>query len=247
VAGVSIYFASDFHLGIPDFQTSLIREKKIVQWLNDCSEDAESIYLVGDLFDFWFEYKKTVPKGYSRFLGTISQLTDAGIPIHVFTGNHDLWMFGYLEQECGVTLHKKPITLNVQNKTVMVGHGDGLGPGDHGYKFVKKVFTHPLHQFLFRQVHPDLGIRIASGLSKSSRNANYEVDIKFLGEDREWLVSYCREILRKKHVDYFIFGHRHLPLEINLGNQSVYLNLGDWITHQTYVRMTAGNAQLLRF
>jgi UDP-2,3-diacylglucosamine hydrolase len=243
----SIYFASDFHLGIPDFETSIQREKKIIQWLNQCSADAEAIYLVGDLFDFWFEYKKAVPKGFTRFLGTLAHITDSGLPVHVFTGNHDLWMFGYLEKECGVTLHTRPVTLNVQNKTILVGHGDGLGPGDYGYKFIKKVFTHPLHQFLFRQLHPDLGIRLASGLSKTSRNANYEEDMKFLGEDKEWLVSYCKKMLQKSHYDYFIFGHRHLPLEIALSYTSTYLNLGDWITHQTYVRLNKGKAELLRF
>lgn len=242
-----IYFASDFHLGVPDYRRSREREDLIVKWLQKASQDATEIFLVGDIFDFWFEYKKAVPKGFVRLLGEIARITDLGITVNVFTGNHDMWMFGYLEQECGVKLFKAPIEREYSGKKFYIGHGDGLGPGDHGYKMLKKVFSAPLCRFLFRQLHPDVGIRLASYFSHTSRNANYEADMQFLGEEKEWLIIYCKEMLQSQHFDYFVFGHRHLPLDIQLNEASRYINLGDWISHRTYAVFDGKTLHLKKF
>lgn len=190
--------------------------------------------MVGDLFDFWFEYKHAVPKGFTRFLGALSELTDRGIPVHVFTGNHDMWIFDYLPTETGVQVHRAPIVREWHGKKFYIGHGDGLGPGDHGYKFIKRVFDSKVCQWLFARLHPNFGIGMANFWSRTSRKAGAEKDRIFLGEDQEWLVQYCKEVLRSEHVDYFIFGHRHLPLDIQLSATSRYVNLGDWISHYTY-------------
>jgi UDP-2,3-diacylglucosamine hydrolase len=229
-----IYFASDFHLGAPNHDESLVREKLVVEWLEKCRKDAAEIYLVGDLFDFWFEYKHAVPRGHVRLLGKLAEITDSGIPVHVFTGNHDMWIFDYLPKETGVQLYRKPIQRNWNGVKFFIGHGDGLGPGDHGYKFIKKVFASKVCQWLFARLHPNFGIGMANFWSKTSRNQSGEKDKTFLGEENEWLAIYSKEILEKEHFDYFIFGHRHLPMEIQLNDNSKYINLGDWIDHFTY-------------
>lgn len=229
-----IYFASDFHLGAPDYETSLKREKLIVKWLDEIKNDAQEIFLVGDLFDFWFEYKHSIPKGFVRLQGKIAEISDSGIPIHVFTGNHDMWIFDYIPKELGIQLHRGNITREFNGKKFLIGHGDGLGPGDHGYKFIKKVFANKLCQWAFERIHPNLGIGIANFWSHKSRKVNAGYDEKFLGEENEWLAIYCREYLQKDHIDYFIFGHRHLPLEIKLNENSTYINLGEWINYNSY-------------
>ena len=230
----NIYFASDFHLGVPTYEESRKREDRIVRWLSSIEKDAAEIYLVGDLFDFWFEYKHAIPKGFVRLQGKIAQLCDSGIPVHVFIGNHDMWMFDYLPKELGVTMHREPIRKQYNGKEFLIGHGDGLGPGDHGYKFIKKVFANPLCQWLVARIHPNFGIGMANFWSGRSRKANRELDEKFLGEDKEFLVVYSKEYLKKEHIDYFVFGHRHLPLEIEVGENSMYINLGEWINYNTY-------------
>ncbi len=232
--GKKIYFASDFHLGAPDRERSLIREKLVVHWLEEVRHDAAEIFLVGDIFDFWFEYKRAVPRGYTRLLGKISEITDSGIPVHVFTGNHDMWIFDYLPEECGVILHREPIERQWNDKLLMIGHGDGLGPGDHGYKFIKKIFASKVCQWLFARLHPNFGIWLAQSLSGYSRSTTGDKDQKFLGEENEWLMIHCREVLQKKHYDFFVYGHRHLPIDLPLSPTSHYINLGEWLTSQTY-------------
>lgn len=229
-----IYFASDFHLGVPSHEISLTREKRIVKWLDEIKGDAAEIFLMGDLFDFWFEYKYTVPKGFVRLLGKMAELVDSGVPITLFTGNHDMWMFDYLPKEIGVTIHRDPITRTYNNKKFYLGHGDGLGPGDHGYKFIKKVFANPVCQWLFERLHPNFALRIANFWSHKSRISNAPKDEQFKGEEGEWLVTYSKDVLKKEHVDYFIFGHRHLPLDIKLSENSRYINLGEWVNYNTY-------------
>ncbi len=233
-ARTKIYFASDFHLGAPDHESSLAREKRVVAWLDKIKADAAEVYLVGDVFDFWFEYRTVVPRGYVRLLGKIAELTDSGIPVHFFIGNHDMWVFDYLPKEIGVEIHRQPIEKTYGNKHFYIGHGDGLGPGDYGYKFIKKVFRNPFCQWLFARLHPNFGIGMANFWSKTSRKHTGSEDKKFLGEENEWLAIYSREILEKKHFDYFIFGHRHLQMDIPLSKNSRYINLGDWIDHYTY-------------
>jgi UDP-2,3-diacylglucosamine hydrolase len=238
--GKKIYFASDNHLGAPTLKESLPREKKFVAWLDEVKTDAAAIFLLGDLFDFWFEYKKVIPKGFTRTLGKLAELSDAGIPMYYFVGNHDLWMNGYFEEELGIPVFHKPQEFTFETvaqqgqSTFFIGHGDGLGPGDKGYKRMKKVFTNPFFNWLFRWLHPDLGVRLAQYLSVKNKLISGDEDEKFLGEDNEWLVQYCKRKLTENHRDYFVFGHRHLPLEIELGQNSKYINLGDWITHFTY-------------
>lgn len=240
-----IYFASDFHLGIPSKEKSLEREKQIVRWLDKIKEDAQEIYLVGDIFDFWFEYKTVIPRGYTRLLGKIAELTDAGIPINVFIGNHDMWQFGYLEEEVGVTLYRDPIIREYKGKKFFIGHGDGLGPGDYGYKFIKKVFSNPLSQWLFARVHPNFGIGLANFWSRRSRIANGEE--VFHGKDKEWLFLFAKDYLKKEHIDYFIFGHRHLSLDLQVAENSRYINLGDWVSLKTYAVFDGEELNIARF
>ncbi len=231
--GNKIYFASDFHLGSYPSDQSRDREKHIISWLDFIKKDASELYLVGDIFDFWFEYSTVVPKGYIRFLGKLAELADLGIKITLFKGNHDMWMFGYLKDELKAEIisNEKEITLN--GKTFYIHHGDGLGPGDAKYKFLKKIFRSPLCQWLFARLHPNLGIGIAQRWSKHSRISNNNEE-KFLGEENEWLIVYAKEILENRHYDYFIFGHRHLPYEIDLKNNSRIVNLGEWINYHTF-------------
>jgi UDP-2,3-diacylglucosamine hydrolase len=239
-----IYFASDFHLGVPTHEASLTREKRIVKWLDEIKNDAEEIYLMGDLFDFWFEYKYTVPKGFVRLLGKMAELSDAGIPITLFTGNHDMWMFDYLPKELGITLYRDPITRTYNGKKFYLGHGDGLGPGDHGYKFIKSVFANPVCQWFFERLHPNFSLRIANYWSHKSRISNGPKDEQFKGDDGEWLVSYSKDVLKKEHFDYFIFGHRHLPLDIRLSESSRYVNLGEWVNYDSYAVFDGKNLEL---
>jgi len=242
----NIYFASDFHLGAPNDEESLKREKNIVRWLDEIKSDAKEIYLVGDIFDFWFEYKHAIPKGFVRLQGKIAELTDSGIPIYVFTGNHDMWIFDYLPKELGIKLLKGNIIRKYNGKTFFIGHGDGLGPGDYGYKFIKKVFANKLCQWAFARIHPNLGMGIANYWSKKSRKVNAEHDEKFLGEENEWLAIFAKDYLKNEHIDYFVFGHRHLPLEIKLNDQSTYINLGEWIKYNSYA-VFDGNELKLKY
>ncbi|GGZ75760.1 UDP-2,3-diacylglucosamine diphosphatase [Algibacter mikhailovii] len=232
--GKKIYFASDNHLGAPTRAASFPREKKFVAWLDEIKEDAAAIFLLGDLFDFWMEFKTVVPKGFTRTLGKLAEISDSGIPIYYFVGNHDLWMNGYFEEELNIPVYHKPEEFTFNDKTFFIGHGDGLGPGDKGYKRMKKVFTNPFCKWLFRWLHPDLGVRMAQHLSVKNKLISGDDDAKFLGEDNEWLVQYCKRKLENKHRDYFVFGHRHLPLDIDLSENSKYINLGDWIQYFTY-------------
>ncbi|MEL6916622.1 MAG: UDP-2,3-diacylglucosamine diphosphatase [Bacteroidota bacterium] len=232
--GKKVYFASDNHLGAPTLAQSLPREKKFVAWLDSIKHDAAAIFLLGDLFDFWFEYKTVVPKGFTRTLGKLAELSDMGIPIHYFVGNHDLWMNGYFQEELNIPVYHEPQQYAMNNTSFFIGHGDGLGPHDKGYKRMKKVFTNPLAQWLFKWLHPDIGVRLAQYFSVKNKMISGDSDIKFLGEDKEWLVQYAKRKLEQNHYDYFVFGHRHLPLEIDLNGKSTYLNLGDWITYFTY-------------
>jgi UDP-2,3-diacylglucosamine hydrolase len=229
-----IYFLSDFHLGAPDHDRSLIREKKIAEFLEEIRQDAATIFIVGDMFDFWYEYRKVVPKGYVRLLGKLAELTDQGIPIHFFVGNHDMWMRDYLTTELNIPVYFEPKEFVFNSKQFLVGHGDGLGPGDNGYKFLKKIFRNPFCQWLFGILPPAVGIGLADFFSRKSREATGQHDQDFLGEENEWLITHCRAELAKKFYDYIIFGHRHLPIDFGLNEKSRYINLGDWINYFTY-------------
>lgn len=232
--GKKIYFSSDNHLGAPTYSESIPREKIFVEWLDTIKHDAEAIFLLGDLFDFWFEYKTVVPKGFVRTLGKLAELRDSGIQIYFFVGNHDLWMHDYFETELNIPVFHNPKAFEFNNKHFFIGHGDGKGPGDKGYKRMKKVFTNPVSKWFFRWLHPDIGVRLAQHLSVKNKLISGDDDKEFLGEEKEWLAQYSKRKLESKHFDYFIFGHRHLPMEIKVGEKSTYYNLGDWINHYTY-------------
>ena len=233
-ANKKIYFASDQHLGAPTAEASLPRERKFVAWLNTIKDDAVAVFLLGDLFDFWFEYKTVVPKGFVRVLGKLAELKDAGIDIYFFVGNHDLWMRDYFKKELNIPVFHEPQEFDINGKIFLIGHGDGLGPGDYGYKRMKKVFTFPFFKWLFRWLHPDIGLKLGHYFSVKNKLISGDEDARFLGEENEWLTQYCRKKLSEKHYDFFVFGHRHLPLEIELNNNSTYINLGDWIQYFTY-------------
>ncbi len=232
--GKKIYFASDNHLGAPTKEASFPREKKFVAWLDEIKHDAAAIFLLGDLFDFWFEYKTVVPRGFTRTLGKLAEISDSGIPIHYFVGNHDLWMNGYFQEELNIPVYHKPQEFTFNNKVFFVGHGDGLGPGDKSYKRLKRVLTSSIFKFVFKWGHPDIGMRIAQYFSIKNKLISSDDDATFLGEENEWLALYCKRKLETKHHDFFVFGHRHLPLDITLNENSKYVNLGDWIQYFTY-------------
>ncbi len=230
----NIYFISDFHLGVPSYEASREREKMLCAFLDGIQNDAEEIFLVGDIFDMWYEYKSVVPKGYIRLLGTLARLSDQGVKISAFTGNHDMWMFGYFEKELSIPVYRSNMEREWQGKKFLIGHGDGLGPGDNGYKFIKKVFANRVCQWFFRWVHPDIGLSIANFFSRRSRIATGTTDATWQGDEKEHLFVYCNSVLKQNHFDYFIFGHRHLPLQKKVGENSTYINLGDWVRYFTY-------------
>ena len=242
--GKKIYFSSDNHLGAPTAEESRPRELKFVAWLDHVSEDAAAIFLLGDLFDFWFEYTHVVPKGFVRVLGKLAQLRDRGIPVYFFVGNHDLWMNNYFEEELDIPVYREPKEFSFNGKKFLVGHGDGLGPGDKGFKRMKKVFTNPFSKWLFRWLHPDLGVPLAQYFSVKNKAISGEEDVEFLGEEKEWLIAYCRRKLETTHYDYFLFGHRHLPIDFELTKDSKYINTGDWINFYTYAEFDGKELQL---
>lgn len=242
--GKKIYFLSDFHLGAPDYATSLEREKKIVRFLDTIVPDAAIIFIVGDLFDFWYEYRTVVPKGYTRILGKMASITDSGIPMHFFVGNHDMWMKGYFQKELNIPVYFEPKTFEFNHKKFYIGHGDGLGPGDNGYKFIKKIFRSPFCQWLFGILPPVFGVGLANYFSRSSRATTAQTEDTFLGEENEWLIAYCKRILQQQPFDYFIFGHRHLPIDFALTGNSRYINLGDWIRYDSYAVFDGNHLEL---
>lgn len=242
-----IYFLSDFHLGAPDAKSSLEREKKICRFLDIAKKDASVIFIVGDLFDFWFEYSTVVPKGYVRILGKLAELTDSGIAVHFFVGNHDMWMRNYFQSELNIPVYFEPTEFVFNEKKFLIGHGDGLGPGDKGYKMIKKVFRNPVCQWMFGVLPPYMGMGLANYFSRKSRAKTGQMDEVFMGEDKEWLITYCKDVLKQKQYDYFIFGHRHLPIDFRLQDGSRYINLGEWIKYDSYAVFDGDKLELLYY
>ena len=236
----NLFFASDFHLGAPSQEKSQQREARIIRWLESIIDQADGLFLVGDIFDFWFEYKTVIPKGFVRFQATISKFTARDIPVYFFHGNHDLWMKDYFQQELGVEVIPDLLRVQAGEKSLLIGHGDGLGPGDHTYKLLKKVFIHPAAKWLFRWLHPDIGVKIAASWSSKSRiNSIKKGDEDFQNED-EWLFQFAQKTEQSQHHAYYIFGHRHLPLEMKVNDKSTYVNLGEWVNYNTYGEYTGG-------
>jgi UDP-2,3-diacylglucosamine hydrolase len=242
-----IYFVSDAHLGLPNHEKSIVREKLLVKWLNEIRKDAEEIYLLGDIFDYWYEYKRVVPRGFTRFLGTISEIVDSGIPVHFFTGNHDIWVFDYLHQETGMTIHRKPVTKIFNNNKFYLAHGDALGPYDKGYKILKKIFVNKILQWFYSRIHPNFSIGLAHMWSHNRRYSEKRTIESYQGDDKEWLFLYSKSILEKEHFDYFIYGHRHIPIVKEIQDTSTFVYLGDWISNFTYAVYDGNKLELLKF
>lgn len=239
-----IYFLSDAHLGFPNKRESLEREKKLVSFLDKISEDASAIYLLGDMFDFWYEYRSVVPRGYIRFLGKLAELTDRGISIHFFTGNHDIWAFDYLSEEIGLELHRDALITDIGSKRFFLSHGDGTNKSDRKFLFLKRLFKNRTLQWLFSRLHPNFAFSIASGWSKHSRLMNGPEP--FLGED-EPMVSFSKENLLDEELDFIIFGHRHCPVDHPLNENTRMIILGDWITLFTYGEFDGETFELKKF
>ena len=245
--GKKIFLLSDFHLGTPDAASSLEREKLIVRFLDEVKHEAFAIFIVGDMFDFWYEYRKVVPKGGVRLLGKIAELADTGISVQFFVGNHDMWMRSYFQTELNVPVYFEPREFTFNHKKFLFGHGDGLGPGDHGYKAMKKVFRNPVCQWLFGLLPPAIGVGLANYFSTKSRAATGNSEEVFLGEENEWLLLYSKEVLQQRHVNFFVFGHRHLPIDFRLSPDSRYINLGEWINFCTYAVFDGEQMQLTSY
>ncbi len=229
----NIYFASDFHLGSPSYEKSREREARIVKWLDYIEPTCSELFLMGDVFDFWFEYSKVIPKGFIRFQGKLAKMADAGIKIYFFKGNHDMWVKDYFTEELGMQIISDEFVMERSGKKFFLHHGDGLGPGDNKYKFLRKIFRNKFSQWLFERVHPNFGIAVANAWTGQSRVAAMKKE-EFMGTEAEWLVTYAKEKLKKEHYHYFIFGHRHLPIEVEIGNNSKYINLGEWLGYNSY-------------
>lgn len=242
-----IYFASDFHLGSPNHAESRKREDRILRWLNFIEPTCSELFLMGDIFDFWFEYDTVVPKGFVRLQGKLAAMTDAGIKVFFFKGNHDMWVKDYFSIEMGIEVVSDELVMERGDKRFYLHHGDGLGPGDKKYKFLRKVFRSPVCQWLFSIVPPKIGLGIANWWSGLSKNAKADGNEAFEHMDKEWLAIYAREILQKEYYDYFIFGHRHLPLDINLNNTTRYINLGEWINFNSYAVFDGNDLSLNYF
>lgn len=232
-----IYFISDCHFGVPNHEKSLERERLFISWLDEVKRDAQEIYIMGDLFEFWYEYKTVIQKGYVRLFGKLAEITDSGIPVHFFRGNHDVWAFNYLAEEINIKIFPDTLTREFNGKIFYLGHGDGLGKGDSGYKFIKKVFRNRMNQWLFRWLHPDIGTAMGLFWSNRSRIANENTGLEKVnqaGLDR--LSGYCRQILEKNpDIDYFIFGHIHKPNVVDLNGKARYFSIGDWINYYSYL------------
>ncbi|MDD4602947.1 MAG: UDP-2,3-diacylglucosamine diphosphatase [Bacteroidales bacterium] len=247
-----IYFASDFHLGIPDHDRSLEREKKLIDWLDQACVDATEIFLLGDLFDFWFEYKTVIPRGYARLMGKLADITDSGIRVHLFLGNHDMWAFDYLHRELNIQLHRGPEFREFYGKKFYLAHGDGLGPGDHGYKFIKKIFANRCNQWLFRLIHPDCGISMALFWSRKSRAAAIDKEQREEARNRrlidERITIHSRELLTTHpDLDFLVYGHYHYPILMPLSDKATQIVLGDWLTHFTFAVFDGQKLELKRF
>ncbi|MGM9820006.1 MAG: UDP-2,3-diacylglucosamine diphosphatase [Candidatus Onthomorpha sp.] len=241
-----IYFVSDFHFGSPDSQTSIEREKQAVCWLESIESSAEEIYLLGDVFDFWFEYRYVVPKGYVRFLGKLAQMSDSGCKIHFFCGNHDLWQRDYFEKELGFVLHRQALRFERDGKQFFVGHGDGLDKSDTKYKILNAIFKNKICIKLFASLHPRWAMAIGTHWSKQSRHSHHKSDSQDRGQN-EPMYQYCLQSLQSQHTDFFIFGHRHLCCDKELKNHCRYINTGQWSDKKPFAEWDGENLTLKNF
>jgi len=243
---IKIYFASDAHLGMDAEEESIIREKLLVRWLEEIRKDATEIYLLGDMFDYWFEFRKVVPRGFTRFLGKIAEITDQGIPVYYFIGNHDVWIFDYLPEETGIKVYHGPLIKSYAGKKFFIAHGDGLGPNEKSHRFLMKMTRSKVLQWFFARLHPNFSISLAQRISRGTRHAK-GLTLKFLGPEKEDLIQFAKEKLKTEYFDYFIFGHRHIPLEYSLNENSKLILVGDWIVNFTYAVFDGEKLSLKRY
>lgn len=245
--GKKIYFAGDFHFGYPNHESSRRRELDIVSWLDEIKGDAAAIFLMGDQFDFWFEYKYVVPKGCIRFLAKLSELKQSGIQLFMFRGNHDMWTKSYWSEELGATVIGDFCMLRSNKKQFLLHHGDGLGHGEQGYKILRRLFRASWSSWLFARLHPNLGFYIATKWSSGSRKAQGVKYHGFLGEEKEILLRYAKEKALTSSFDFFVFGHRHLAMEVKLENNKTYVNTGTWLQGCPYAEFDGSNLRLKEF
>ncbi len=241
-----IYFVSDVHLGAPALNNNREREILFAKWLDEIKDDVAELYLMGDIFDFWYEYKKVIPRGFSRILGRIADLTDKGIPVHFFTGNHDLWAFDYLPEELGVILHTKELIKEIRGKKFFLAHGDGLDAEDKGYIFLKKIFTNKTLQWMFSRLHPNFAFTFGHNWSKSRRLAKINIEKEF-EVNKEGMYKFAENFLKNEEVDYFICGHRHRMSNVAIGQNTRFVLLGDWIKNFSYGVFDGENFELKRY
>ncbi len=232
----NVYFLSDAHLGSLAYAHKRMQERRLVNFLESIKHKAAAVYLLGDMFDFWHEYRTVVPKGFTRFLGKISELTDLGIEVHFFTGNHDIWMGDYLEKECGVTLHREGAVLEIYGSLFYLAHGDGLGFESHSFKLLRGIFHNRICQCLFAALHPRWGVAFGREWARRSRLKRKDgKEPPFMGEDKEPLIKFSKEYLQTHpDINYFVFGHRHIQLDLLLNGKTRMLILGDWISQFSY-------------
>lgn len=232
----NVYFLSDAHLGSRAIEHSRTQERRLVNFLDSIKHNASAVYLLGDMFDFWYEFKTVVPKGFTRFLGKLSELTDMGVEVHFFIGNHDIWCGDYLTKECGVVLHKEPFTAEIYGRLFYLAHGDGLGDPSKSFGFIRSMFHNRVLQFLFSALHPRWSIDIGLSWAKHSRMKRENgIEPEYLGEDKEYLILYTKEYLKiHPDISYFIYGHRHIMLDLMLSKTTRILILGDWISYFSY-------------
>ena len=238
-----VYFLADAHLGSKSHADSVETERKLCRWLDEVKGDAAVIFLMGDIFDYWYEYRYVVPKGFTRLLGKLGELTDAGVEIHFFAGNHDLWLTDYLTVECGLILHHEPLITMIGDKKFFLAHGDGLGDESRSFHLLRKLFHNQFLRKCFSAVHPRWTIPLAYSWSNSSRASGGVVP--YLGEEREYLVRFAKSKLQEiPDINYFVFGHRHILLDLPIAQNSRVIMLGDWITLFSYAEFDGENMQL---
>lgn len=232
------YFISDVHLGLGSHEKEKAKEDRLLAFLASILPSATTLFIVGDLFDFWFEYKTVIPKGFHRTLAALQAFTDKGVPVHYLAGNHDFWMGDFFTTELGITMHLDPFDIVVDGKNIHLHHGDGLAANDLGYRLIKPILRSRLNIRLYRWLHPDIGVRLARGSSRSSREYTANKDY---GEG-EGMHAYAAEKI-KEGCDIVVMGHKHSPAFEKIGS-GVYVNLGDWITSHTYAELHQGEIAL---
>ena len=243
-----IYFASDAHLGLTVYEDRFTAEKRLIRWMDSIKPTCKALYFVGDMFDYWFEYKYVIPKGFVRFIGKMAEFIDDGIPVYLYTGNHDVWMFGYFQKEIGATVYTQETILDLDGKKFYVAHGDGLGDPSLSFRFMRGFFRNKFCQFLYKWIHPDLTMPFGLTWSHFNRKKKQGNEAEsYLGEEREYLVQFAKKYSETHDIDFYVFGHRHIALDLNIGQEKKVVILGDWITNFTYAVWDGEQLELKKY